>query len=199
MNRPAAYIFDFDGTLGTIPVDWDGVRKRLREVTGDEEEFKPVFPTIAGVVAERPDLLRPVLSVIDGFEWAAVPSAKLYEGSYALLERLSQMSKLSLVTMQGQRACLALMERFRIGRFFASHFVREDSLDRGQQLEMALSSLGSSRASTMFVGDRLNDLDAARRVGIPFTLIRTHGEDPEDSDVSVYHSISEFAASVESS
>lgn len=196
MIRPAAYIFDFDGTLGTIPVDWDGVRRRLRELAGDQEEFKPVFPAVAGVVARRPELLRPVLSVIDEFEWAAVPSAKLYEGSYGLLERLSNASKLSLVTMQGERACSSLLERFGIGRFFVSHFVREDSLDRGEQLEMARSSLGSNKESTMFVGDRLNDLEAARRVGLLFTLIRTHGEDPEKGDVPVYHSISEFAAAV---
>ncbi len=43
------------------------------------------------------------------------------------------------------------------------------------------------KSSSMFVGDRLNDLNAAKKIGIPFTMIRTHGEDPED-DVPVYHS-----------
>ena len=51
------------------------------------------------------------------------------------------------------------------------------------------------KSSSMFVGDRLNDLEAAKKVGVPFTMIRTHGEDPED-DVPVYHSVAEFLAAV---
>lgn len=191
-----AYIFDFDGTIGTIPVDWDGVRKKLKEVTRSQVEFKPVFPTIAEVVSKDPKLLRPVLDAIDGFEWAAVPSARLYEGSYELLSRLSREAKVSLVTMQGERACSALLERFDISQFIMRRFVREDSMDRAQQLGLAISSMKVPRESTVFVGDRLNDLNAAKKVGVRFVLIRTHGEDPEEQDVPVFHSIVEFASTM---
>ena len=59
---PKAYVFDMDGTLGTIPVDWDGVREGLREVTGDPSEFRPIFPTIGAVVAKNPKLARAVIT-----------------------------------------------------------------------------------------------------------------------------------------
>lgn len=196
LTTTTAYIFDFDGTIGTIPVDWDGAREELRRVTGTTLEFKPVFPTIAEVISKNPKVLRKMLAVLDEFEAAGIPSARLYEGSFELLSRLSRDAKLSLVTMQGQKACSAILERFGIGQFFAYRFVREDALDRAEQLEMALASMKVPKASSMFVGDRLNDLNAAKKAGVPFTMIRTHGEDPEESDVPVYHSIVEFASAL---
>jgi len=190
------FVFDLDGTLATIPVDWDGVRQRLKEVTGSAAEFKPVFPTIGEVIAKNPKLGKSVFAVIDEYEWAAVPSARLYDGAYRLLSKLSEKAKVTLVTMQGHRAATKVLEMFELKQFFTHYFTREDSLDRAEQVEMALASMKAKKPSTMFVGDRLNDLNAAKKVGVPFTLIRTHGEDPEEEDVPVFHSVAEFAASL---
>ena len=38
-------------------------------------------------------------------------------------------------------------------------------MDRAEQLEFAMASIGVSKASTIFVGDRLNDLKAAKGRG----------------------------------
>jgi len=195
MTQPTAYIFDFDGTLGEIPVDWEQVREDLRRATANSSEFRPVFPTLGGVIARNPRLAGPSFEVIDRFEMAAIPRAFLYQGSGELLSRLAQTSKLSLVTMQGRRACSQLLERFALKQYFLSYFTREDSLDRAEQLGFAVSALKVRRSESMFVGDRLNDLNAAKRAGVPFTMIRTHGEDPED-DVPVYHTLAEFSASL---
>jgi phosphoglycolate phosphatase-like HAD superfamily hydrolase len=195
INKTQAYVFDFDGTLGTIPVDWDRVREGLRRVTGSSSEFRPVFPTIGEVIARDPKLARPVFAVIDEFEAAAAPSARLYEGTVGLLARLSETAKVSLITMQGRSACSQILERFGLRQYLLRYFTREDSLDRAEQIEFALASMRARRASSMFVGDRINDLNAAKKVGVAFTMIRTHGEDPED-DVPVYHSIAEFSASI---
>jgi len=194
MAETLAYIFDFDGTLGEIPVDWEGVREGLRRVTGNSSEFRPVFPTLGEVITRNPKFARPTFAVIDEFEAAAAPSARLYEGSVRLLSKLSETAKVALVTMQGRSTCSQILERFALKQYFLKYFTREDSLDRGEQIVFALSAMKAQKPSSMFVGDRLNDLAAAKRIGVPFTMIRTHGEDPED-DVPVYHTIAEFSAS----
>lgn len=192
-----AYVFDFDGTLATIPVDWDAVRERLKEITGSPESFRPIFPTIGDVIAKDPKLGKTIFAAIDEFEWAAIPSARLYDGAFQLLSRLSERAKVSLVTLQGLRATHKVLEVFELKQFFSCYFTREDSLDRAEQVQMALSSMKARSSSSMFVGDRLNDLNAARRLGIPFTLIRTHGEDPEEEEVPIFHSIAEFASTLD--
>ena len=193
MSESRSYIFDFDGTLGTIPVDWDGVKEGLRSVTG-EDEFNQIFARLGDIITRDPTLARPTFRVLDEFEAAAAPSARLYEGTAGLLSRLSAVAKVSIVTFQGAHTCSQILERFGLKQYILNAFTREDSLDRAEQLRFALSAMKVVKASSMFVGDRLNDLEAAKRIGIPFTMIRTHGEDPKDN-VPVYHSVTEFAAS----
>lgn len=195
MQMADAYVFDLDGTLATIPVDWGRVKVELREITGTQEEFRSVFPTIVGIIAKDPRMQRRVFELIDRYEVAAVPMASLYEGTLEVLSKLSERSLLSLVTMQGERACSMLLERFELKQYFVRSYTREDSLDRAEQVRLALDEMKADRSSSMFVGDRLNDLNAARKVGVPFTMIRTHGEDPDEADVPVYHSTAEFLES----
>lgn len=170
------------------------MREGLRRVTGTSSEFKPLFGTLADLLAKNPRLAKPVFAVLDEFEAAAAPSARLYEGSVALLTRLSETSKVALVTLQGARTCAQILERFALKQYLLRYFTREDSLDRAEQIGFALSAMRVQKAAAMFVGDRLNDLEAAKRIGVPFTMIRTHGEDPTE-DVPVYHSLAEFLES----
>jgi HAD superfamily hydrolase (TIGR01549 family) len=192
----SAYIFDFDGTLGTIPVDWQRVKEGLREATGSQEEFKNVFPTIVHILEENPKVQRRVFALIDEYEVDAAPRAVLYPDSFDLLQALAETAKVSLVTMQGPKATEMVLQRFNLKQFFVHRFTREDSLDRGEQLRFALEAMRAKKESSVFVGDRLNDLNAAKRVGVPFTMIRTHGDDPQDEDVLLYHSVTEFFETV---
>jgi HAD superfamily hydrolase (TIGR01549 family) len=190
-----AYIFDFDGTLGTIPVDWEGVKESLRRVTDETSDFKQIFATLDELIAKSPRLAGPAFAVLDEFEEAAAPSARLYDGSKALLSRLAERAKVALVTMQGRVICSQILEKFELKQYFIRYITREDSLDRAEQLEFALAAMRVERASAMFVGDRLNDLNAAKKVRIPFTMIRTHGEDPSEA-VPIFHSLAEFSESL---
>lgn len=177
----------------TLPVDWDSLRNRLDEIAGRPGLFKPIFPTIGRVVEEDANLGRRLFDEIDRFEGTAVPSARLFPGALELLARLSEDAKVSLVTMQGRQTVARLLDVYGLKRFFLGYFTREDSLDRATQVEMALSIMKTEREDALFVGDRLNDLSAAKKAGVPFVLVRTHGTDPVEEDVPVYHSIAEFA------
>jgi HAD superfamily hydrolase (TIGR01549 family) len=195
-GKPGAYVFDFDGTIGSIPVDWETVKEGLREITGSQEELKSVFPTIVQLLEKNPKDQRRIFALIDEHEVAAAPSAILYPGSFELLSLLAEKAKLSLVTMQGAKATDVVLRRFNLKQFFVRSFTREDSLDRGEQVRFALQAMGAKKESSLFVGDRLNDLNAAKRLGVPFTMIRTHGDDPEDEDVPVFHSVTEYLQSI---
>lgn len=195
LSPPEGYVFDLDGTLASIPVDWGRVKEELGSLTGSQE-FKSVFPTIVEILAKKPGLSKQAFSIIDRYELEAVPFARLYDGSQALLAKLSEVTKLSLVTMQGEKACSMMLQMFSLKQYFISYFTRDDSLDRADQVRLALGSMRTKPSTSMFVGDRLNDLNAAKKVGIPFTMIRTHGDDPEEDDLPVYHSVAEFLNSL---
>jgi HAD superfamily hydrolase (TIGR01549 family) len=194
MDAGARYfVFDLDGTLISLPVEWDKVREELRGLTGTSLEFAPFFLDVQRVVAKDPLLLGPIMRTIDKYEALAVPKARLEDGAMEALSSLSGRSKLSLVTMQGRAACDRVLEGLGIGRFFASSFTREDSMDRTAQVRMAIASLEAKEQEAVFVGDRINDLKAARAVGVRFVMIRKSPDSPPAD--ALYGSVAEFAAS----
>jgi phosphoglycolate phosphatase-like HAD superfamily hydrolase len=186
-------VFDMDGTLISLPVEWDKVRAELQGLTGTSLRFNPFFLDVQTVAAKDPLLLGAMMRIIDDYESRAVPGARLEEGAADVLEALSRRAKLSLVTMQGRGACDTILGRLGIGRFFSSRFTREDSMDRTDQLRMALKSLGAREDEAIFVGDRINDLRAARAAGVRFVMIRKRPDSPPAD--ALYRSVAEFAAS----
>ncbi len=182
-----------DGTLISLPVEWDKVRADLQRLTGTSLTFNPFFLDVQTIVAKDPLLLGPMMRTIDEYEGKAVPRARLEEGAMEVLSALSRKAQLSLVTMQGRAACGRILETLGIARFFASRFTREDSMDRTAQLRMALESLEAKQAESYFVGDRINDLNAARAAGVRFVMIRKRPDSPPAD--ALYRSMAEFAAS----
>jgi phosphoglycolate phosphatase-like HAD superfamily hydrolase len=186
-------IFDLDGTLISLPVEWEKVRADLQRLTGTSLKFNPFFLDFQTIVAKDPLLAGPMMRTIDDYECRAAPEAKLEEGALEAVSKLSSRAALSLVTMQGRACCDRMLERLGILRFFASSFTREDSMDRTAQLRMALQSLGAKVDEAFFVGDRINDLNAARAAGVRFVMIRKRPDSPPAD--ALYRSCAEFAAS----
>lgn len=186
-------VFDLDGTLISLPVEWDTVRSELRRLTNTTLNFNPFFLDIQTIIAKEPGLLRPMMRVIDQYEAKAVPQARLEGGALEVLSSMAERADLALVTMQGRAACQGILERLGIGKFFVSSFTREDSMDRAIQLRMSLDSLGAKQEEALFVGDRINDLNAARALGVRFVMIRKRPDSPPAD--GLYRSLAEFAAS----
>jgi len=187
------WVFDLDGTLISLPVEWDKVRSDLRKLTKTTLDFNPFFLDVQTIVAKDPALLALMTKTIDEHEARAVPAAKLEPGALEALSSLSRRAKLSLVTMQGRAASTMILDQLGLSKFFESSFTREDSMDRVTQLRMALKNLGASSEKAFFVGDRINDLKAARAVGVRFVMIRKRPDSP--SADALYRSMREFASS----
>ena len=187
------FVFDLDGTLITFPVAWDKVREELKAITGTSSLFSPFFLDFENVVAARPELREPMLAVVDKYEAASVDKARLNSGAEEALARLSSRTKLALVTMQGTSACERILARLDIAKFFVAKFTREYSMDRVVQLRAAVGSLASGKGGVVFVGDRKNDLRAAREVGVRFVMIRSQQDRPPAD--ALYRSMAEFSSS----
>ncbi len=177
MSKYSTFVFDLDGTLVSIPVEWESVREDLRAIFKTSNSFSPLFKSLARFLLQKPGLRGRVFETMDKSELAAVPTSSLMEGVIPTLAALSESAKLSLVTMQGRRACEALLSRFGLTSFFPRFFTREDSLERSQQIELARAQFEARRGEVLFVGDRLNDVAAAREVGVDVAIIGSGGDE----------------------
>jgi phosphoglycolate phosphatase-like HAD superfamily hydrolase len=165
------FIFDLDGTLFSLPVDWAAVRDEFAALAGEKIEGKPLFQEVQRVVLARPALKHDILSVIESHELRALDSVKPMPGAVELIYSLFEVSKLALVTLQGRRACDEILRKHKMLDLFETVVTREDSLDRATQLEAALNRLGVRPRDAFFVGDRMNDVVCARKVGVTVALV----------------------------
>ena len=179
----AAYIFDLDGTLFTIPVDWFKVREEVSKIAGAPIGNAPLFLKVEQLVSVRPSVRESLFAVLDQHELKAVAGAAPADGAIELLSHISKVAKLGVVTMQGLAACDRVLGRYHLGELFDVLVTREDSLDRAVQLRIALQSLSSPPKDTLFTGDRLDDVVCGKRVGVDTALV---GRDPSGDALPDY-------------
>ena len=165
------FIFDLDGTLVSIPVDWTAVRDEFAALAGEQISGKPLFQEVQRVITAKPALKESILTAIESHELRAIESVKPMPGAVELVYSLFEVSKLALVTLQGRRACNEILRKHKLTDLFEAIVTREDSLDRSTQLEAALNRLGVRPRNAFFVGDRINDVVSARKVGVTVALV----------------------------
>lgn len=187
------FIFDLDGTLFTLPVDWAVVRDEFAALVGERIESKPLFQEVQRVSYARPALKQGILSMIESHELRAVDSVKPLPGAVELVNSLFEVSKLALVTLQGTRVCDEILRKHKLLDLFETVVTREDSLDRAAQLEAALNRLGVRPRDAFFVGDRLNDVVCAKKVGVTVALVGKVSSDEPRPDFT-FKELSELRA-----
>jgi phosphoglycolate phosphatase len=171
-RRFKAIIFDLDGTLFRIPIDWHAVRASVERVSGNRLTQQGLFPQIREIIRTRPGLRAPIFKAVDREEAMAVASSRPFPGAVELLESISPASRLALVTLQGKAFCDALLREFKLDGRFEGVFTREASLERAEQLAGALKALGVPSADALFVGDKVvDDVSAARTVAVRMALV----------------------------
>jgi len=170
-GRYTSYICDFDGTLFDLPVDWKAVRKDLYTITGVEMEEVSIFKVIGELTASNAPLRSRLFATIEAHEAPADELAAPIEGALELVLTLEAKGRLALVTMQGRVACTRVLDRYGLTGRFRPVLSREDSLDRGEQLQAALQALGAYPKEALFVGDKKSDLEAGREVGVDVALV----------------------------
>lgn len=167
----SAFVFDLDGTLVNLPVDWLAVRHDLAEAAGETIDGTPLFSKLAEILARRPQLRPALFGVVDAHESRAAEAAAPIPGALELVRSLEGRHALGLVTMQGRLATGMVLDRFSLRGCFRLSLTREDSLDRAEQLLSAVRGLDADPASVLFVGDRLNDVVSARRARVGVAIV----------------------------
>ena len=187
------FIFDLDGTLFNLPIDWVAVRDEFAQLVGEKIEGKPLFQEVERIASAKPALKQGILSIIESHELRAVDSAKAVPGAVDLIYSLFEVSKLALVTLQSRRVCDEILRKHKLLDLFEAIVTREDSLDRAVQLEAALNRLGVRPRDAFFVGDRFNDVVCARKVGVTVALVGRSQADEPGPDYN-FHELAELSA-----
>lgn len=173
----ALVVFDLDGTLVELRVDWEGFREQL-SVFLDEDDL-PAGPerTATWTLArlrERgdPEAAGRVLEVLRQAELAGAVASVPVEAGMDVLRRVQDGRPLALVTNNTRPAAQEALRRHGIRPMFGMLVALED-VDRHKPhadgLRLVLDAHGDvDPGDVLFVGDGKKDAEAADRAGVRF-------------------------------
>ena len=166
-----AIIYDLDGTLVELDVDWGRVRQRVaavlqaRDVDTDGATLWDLFDR-----AKEAEQYPAVEQRVAEFEReGARASTRL-----PLAAELPHEEATGVVSLNAESACRIALEVHGLDStvdVLVGRDTVEESKPHPQPLRAALASLDASPDQTLFVGDSASDAETARRAGVDFQSV----------------------------
>ena len=160
-----AAIFDLDGTLVSLPIDYRALYAEFRKTMGIQD-IEPITKTVAAL---NEALRGKVFETWTMAESAILPKITIVKEGTELYEQYSEIPK-ALVTMQGKKTVERILSTLTLS--FQVVITREDSLDRAAQITLALEKLRLKPENVIVIGDRETDKAAAEKVGCKFKMVK---------------------------
>jgi HAD superfamily hydrolase (TIGR01549 family) len=159
-----AVIFDLDGTLIHLPIDYEKLFQEISKIT-KMSDVRPLTKVIAKLDEET---RKKVFNVWNQIEIEALVNMKVKDEGIAHYKKFLEKQK-ALVTMQGKPLVQIALQRLSLSFNFV--ITREDSLNRAEQLKIAAEKLGTRIQNIIFIGNTNEDMLAAETVGCQFLRV----------------------------
>ena len=168
-------IFDLDGTLIQLPIDYTKIQKNLKEFFHTSDDLKPLIPTIIESSKNDESKIKYSFDMICKEEILASENLKIMDNAIEILKFLkSKNFVLSLVTMQCKDALEQILQKMQISDIFDSIISRDENFERQRQIEISLKNMTLESSEVLMVGDRIHDIESAKNVGcVPVLKINT--------------------------
>ncbi len=163
--NPAATVFDLDGTLACLPINWEELFEELKGIM----HVNVIRPLVDVVSRVNEKTRKEVFAAWDIAELAIFERVTIC-GEGMKLYQESNGNPRALVTLQGKQVVKIIMERF--GLSFDAIVTREDSLSRAKQLAIVSEKLKVPIKEILFVGNADSDEAAAKKVGCRFLRVK---------------------------
>jgi HAD superfamily hydrolase (TIGR01549 family) len=159
-----AVVFDLDGTLVNLPIDYEKLFQEVRE-RAKISDVQPITKIIAKL---DPTTKGEILEIWDKLEAVAWQRGNVKKAGISLYHKFLKEPK-ALVTMQGKTLTRKIIDSLKLS--FDIIVTREDSLDRSEQLRIAARALSVSPKDVLFIGNTEGDSIAAKDVKSEFLRI----------------------------
>tara|TARA_B110000438_G_scaffold157120_1_gene150593 strand:+ start:4217 stop:4804 length:588 start_codon:yes stop_codon:yes gene_type:complete len=161
-----AIIFDMDGTLIRLPINYDIIFKKLQNLFDTRDEFKPLIPKILEKSNGDMKLIQQSFDLICEEETQAVKKFEIMNNAIEVLNYFKNKNySLSLVTMQCESVAKSVLDKMQISHLFSNIITRDNTYERSLQIKTCINFLSLPSNDVMVVGDRIHDVKSAKQVG----------------------------------
>jgi HAD superfamily hydrolase (TIGR01549 family) len=160
-----AVIFDLDGTLVQVPIDYEALFEEFKRIM-HVKEVHPLVDVVSRADGKAKEL---VFQAWDKAERVAAERIILNETGMGTYKEFVPNRK-ALVTLQGKTVVGLILKKFNLSFDFV--VTREDSLFRVDQLTKAISLLNANKENVLFVGNTESDANSAEKAGCQFRRVK---------------------------
>lgn len=165
-------IFDLDGTLVNLNIDFNALKRQIKDILQIQIEPTPLLEIINSQTEHNLILRQQIWDLIDEIELKSVNQIEIFPESLSVLKKLKKENyTIALVTLQGRKATNLIVNNY-FPNCFKKVITREYSYLREIQLQIILDQLKIQKERIIMVGDRLNDVKSSEKVGIKCILVR---------------------------
>ena len=159
-------IFDLDGTLVRLPINYELIFEKLKNLFDTDEKFEPLISTIVEKSNNDTKLIYQAFDLICNEEIISTNNFQSIDGAIEIINYFKNKNyTLGLVTMQCKAAATKVLESMNILDNFSSVITRDDSHDRATQIKNSANLMSLSPGEIIVVGDRIHDVHSAKQVG----------------------------------
>jgi len=198
-NGVKAVLFDFDGTLVFLPIDYSGMRRRLQRLFskhGIKSSFHPLLGSIEQCLSEMmlkkyphfkiENVKNDAYRIIEDEEVKAVKKAKLANGVKDVIAGLKQKGvKTAIVSRNGRKCIQMCISKFELPALDVI-VARDDLRDAGslkpdpRHALLCLKGLRTKPQNAIIVGDSHHDIEMGKRAGIRTVLVGHKGKNEKN-------------------
>lgn len=159
-------IFDLDGTLIQLPINYEIIQIKLKELFHTSEKLSPLIPTIIKLSKNDSNKINESFDLICKEEILASKNLKIMDNAVDILKFLKSKNLiLCLVTMQCESALEKILQHMNVSDLFDSVISRDENYDRFEQIQKSLKNISISPSEVLVVGDRIHDIESAKKAG----------------------------------
>lgn len=189
-----AFLFDMDGTLIRMKLDFKKMRADLEDIIGNMEGS--ILESISKI--EDKKLRKKALEYIEDQEKEAADKSEIIDGSMECLKYLKERNiKIGIITRNNRESTLLSAKKTKILDFL-DVIISRDDVERvkpdSMHIEIALEKLNSDPKKSVVVGDHYFEIEAGKKMEcLTVGLLSGSGtkETLKNADL-IFNSIKEF-------
>lgn len=160
-------IFDLDGTLMELKVNWLKLRNKIETNTDQKfDTFNTLFEDKVLFSNKK------ISDMIEKAEIKGVRDGIILPEVKSTLKLLKNYYKIAIVTRNGRKSALAALKKLHISESIL--VAREDVNNlkpHPEAIQLAIKKLKLANKNVIIIGDTIHDVEAARRLNIPCIVI----------------------------
>jgi HAD superfamily hydrolase (TIGR01549 family) len=195
MKNIKAVLFDLDGTLFFLPINYNKVRKRLMKLFnpfGIQSDFHPLLKSIEeallklkniksngiilseNLVNDVNDVKEKAYKILDEEEVKSIEESEMVNEARDILNYLKKRNKkIAIISRNGNKCISRIFEKFEIEK--PEVIVSRDDVEKmkpnREHVEVALNKLEVKNYEAIIVGDSIHDIELGINSGITTILV----------------------------